>query len=144
MGEAIIEVESLVKAFKGDVRALDGLSLAVPPGSVYGLLGPNGAGKTTLIRVLATLLPSDGGTARVAGVDVPRRPGRGARPDRAGRPVRGRRRGPHRPQERRAGRPALRAVPPPGAPACQPGAGAHSPGGGGRPPGQDLLGWDAP
>src|SRR5215207_4932602 len=69
MGEAIIEVESLVKAFKGDVRALDGLSLAVPPGSVYGLLGPNGAGKTTLIRVLATLLPPDGGTARVAGVD---------------------------------------------------------------------------
>jgi ABC-2 type transport system ATP-binding protein len=70
MDESIVEVESLVKAFKGDVRALDGLSLAVPPGSVYGLLGPNGAGKTTLIRVLATLLPPDGGSARVAGVDV--------------------------------------------------------------------------
>jgi ATPase subunit of ABC transporter with duplicated ATPase domains len=42
---------------------------AVPPGSVYGLLGPNGAGKTTLIRVLATLLPPDGGTAGVGGQD---------------------------------------------------------------------------
>jgi ABC-2 type transport system ATP-binding protein len=70
MDDAVVEVEGLVKVFKGEVRALDGLSLAVPPGSVYGLLGPNGAGKTTLIRVLVTLLPPDGGTARVAGVDV--------------------------------------------------------------------------
>jgi ABC-2 type transport system ATP-binding protein len=70
MDDAIVEVDGLVKAFKGQVRALDGLSLAVQPASVYGLLGPNGAGKTTLIRVLATLLPADGGTARVAGVDV--------------------------------------------------------------------------
>jgi ABC-2 type transport system ATP-binding protein len=68
--EAIIQVEDLVKVFKGDIRALDGLSLTVAPGSVYGLLGPNGAGKTTLIRVLATLLAPDGGSARVAGVDV--------------------------------------------------------------------------
>jgi ABC-2 type transport system ATP-binding protein len=70
MDGAVIEVEGLVKLFKGKVRALYGLSLAVAPGSVYGLLGPNGAGKSTLIRVLATLLPPDGGTARVAGVDV--------------------------------------------------------------------------
>jgi daunorubicin resistance ABC transporter ATP-binding subunit len=70
VAEAIVEVDGLVKVFKGQVRALDGLSLAVQPASVYGLLGPNGAGKTTLIRVLATLLPPDGGTARVAGVDV--------------------------------------------------------------------------
>src|ERR671933_477372 len=70
MDEAIIEVENLVKVFKGEIRALDGLSLTVAPGSIYGLLGPNGAGKTTLIRVLATLLPPDGGSARVAGVDV--------------------------------------------------------------------------
>jgi len=68
--EAIVEVQSLVKMFKGGVRALDGLSLAIEPGGVYGLLGPNGAGKTTLIRVLSTLLPPDGGSARVAGVDV--------------------------------------------------------------------------
>ena len=70
MDEAIVEVQSLVKMFKGGVRALDGLSLAIEPGGVYGLLGPNGAGKTTLIRVLSTLLPPDGGSARVAGVDV--------------------------------------------------------------------------
>jgi ABC-2 type transport system ATP-binding protein len=70
MDAAIVEVERLVKVFKRQVRALDGLSLAVRPGSVYGLLGPNGAGKTTLIRVLSTLLEPDEGTARVAGVDV--------------------------------------------------------------------------
>jgi ABC-2 type transport system ATP-binding protein len=70
MGEAIIELDGLVKVFKGGVQALDGLSLAVESGSVYGLLGPNGAGKTTLIRVLTTLLPPDEGSPRVAGVDV--------------------------------------------------------------------------
>jgi ABC-2 type transport system ATP-binding protein len=68
--EGIIEADGLAKVFKGGVRALDALSLTVERGSVYGLLGPNGAGKTTLIRVLATLLPPDEGTARVAGVDV--------------------------------------------------------------------------
>jgi ABC-2 type transport system ATP-binding protein len=74
MDDAIVEVKSLVKVFKGEVRALDGLSLAVESGSVYGLLGPNGAGKTTLIRVLTTLLPADAGSARVAGVDVRQHP----------------------------------------------------------------------
>jgi ABC-2 type transport system ATP-binding protein len=74
MEDAIIQVEALVKVFKGQVRALDGLTLAVAPGSVYGLLGPNGAGKTTLIRVLTTLLQPDEGTARVAGVDVRHNP----------------------------------------------------------------------
>ena len=74
MDDPIIQVEGLVKRFKGGVRALDGLSLTVAPGGVYGLLGPNGAGKTTLIRVLATLLPPDQGTARVAGVDVAQDP----------------------------------------------------------------------
>ncbi|HZD73350.1 MAG TPA: ATP-binding cassette domain-containing protein, partial [Actinomycetota bacterium] len=72
--DAIVEVEGLVKRFDGRVRALDGLSLAVARGSVYGLLGPNGAGKTTLVRVLATLLPPDAGSARVAGIDVRRDP----------------------------------------------------------------------
>jgi len=66
----------LVKVFKGEVRAFDGLSLAVAPGGIYGLLGPNGAGKTTLIRVLTTLLRPDEGTARVAGVDVRTDPAR--------------------------------------------------------------------
>ena len=76
MGEPIVEVDGLVKVFKGKVGALDGLSLAVQSGSIYGLLGPNGAGKTTLIRILATLLPPDGGTARVAGADVRAKPAR--------------------------------------------------------------------
>ncbi|MEU6943816.1 ATP-binding cassette domain-containing protein [Streptomyces sp. NPDC046316] len=54
--------------------ALDGFDLAVRPGTVHGLLGPNGAGKTTAVRVLATLLKSDGGRAEVAGIDVVRDP----------------------------------------------------------------------
>jgi daunorubicin resistance ABC transporter ATP-binding subunit len=76
MDNAIIQVEDLVKVFGGKVpvRALDGLSLTVECGGVYGLLGPNGAGKTTLIRVLATLLEPDRGRVRVAGIDVRRHP----------------------------------------------------------------------
>jgi ABC-2 type transport system ATP-binding protein len=64
-----IETSGLVKTF-GETRAVDGVDLAVPAGSVYGFLGPNGAGKTTTIRMLATLLPPDGGSARVFGHDV--------------------------------------------------------------------------
>ena len=70
MSDPIIEAEGLVKAYGGKVRALDGLTLTVQRGGIYGLLGPNGAGKTTLIRVLATLLAPDAGSARVAGLDV--------------------------------------------------------------------------
>jgi ABC-2 type transport system ATP-binding protein len=66
-----IEATGLVKTF-GDTRALDGIDLEVPAGSVYGLLGPNGAGKTTAVRVLATLSRPDGGSARVFGHDVVR------------------------------------------------------------------------
>ena len=64
-----IEAEALVKTY-GDVRALDGLSLAVPAGTIFGLLGPNGAGKSTTVRILTTLSRADSGAARVAGVDV--------------------------------------------------------------------------
>ncbi len=64
-----IEVRGLVKRF-GDVRALDGVDLSARQGQVLGLLGPNGAGKTTLVRVLATLLKPDAGTAHVLGLDV--------------------------------------------------------------------------
>src|SRR5207302_10133362 len=69
--EHAIVAGGLAKSY-GKVRALDGVDLAVPAGSVFGLLGPNGAGKTTLIRILATLLRPDAGTARVAGYDVVR------------------------------------------------------------------------
>ncbi|NLT07423.1 MAG: ATP-binding cassette domain-containing protein [Solirubrobacterales bacterium] len=64
-----IEASGLVKEF-GDTRAVDGVDLAVRPGTVYGILGPNGAGKTTTIKMLATLLRPDGGSARVLGHDV--------------------------------------------------------------------------
>jgi ABC-2 type transport system ATP-binding protein len=70
-----IETEGLRKSF-GQVRALRGVDLTVPEGSVCALLGPNGAGKTTVVRVLATLTRPDGGTARVAGYDVVREPRR--------------------------------------------------------------------
>src|SRR6266511_4138670 len=70
MHDAIIQAEGLVKTFAGKVRALDGLTLTVQQGGIFGLLGPNGAGKTTLIRILTTLLAPDAGIARVAGVDV--------------------------------------------------------------------------
>ncbi|WP_329313201.1 ATP-binding cassette domain-containing protein [Streptomyces sp. NBC_01262] len=68
-----IYAEGLVKTF-GDVRALDGVDLDVPEGTVLGLLGPNGAGKTTAVRVLTTLLKPDSGKAVVAGIDVLRHP----------------------------------------------------------------------
>jgi len=64
-----IEATGLVKAF-GDVSAVDGVDLAVRTGSVYGVLGPNGAGKTTTIRMLATLIRPDAGSARVMGHDI--------------------------------------------------------------------------
>jgi ABC-2 type transport system ATP-binding protein len=69
--EPAISVTGLVKSF-GDVRALAGVDLEAPPGSVLGLLGPNGAGKTTAVRVLTTLLRPDAGTVRVTGLDVVR------------------------------------------------------------------------
>jgi ABC-2 type transport system ATP-binding protein len=71
MSELAIETAGLVKVF-GDNRAVDGIDLAVPAGTVYGVLGPNGAGKTTAVRMLATLLRPDGGEARVFGHDVMR------------------------------------------------------------------------
>src|SRR5918999_5923095 len=64
-----IEASGLAKSF-GEVRAVDGVDLAVRSGSVYGVLGPNGAGKTTTIRMLATLLGPDAGSARVLGHDI--------------------------------------------------------------------------
>ncbi len=65
-----IEAEGLVRTFKGDIRAVDGIDLAVQPGEIYGFLGPNGAGKSTTVHILTTLLPPSAGHARVAGFDV--------------------------------------------------------------------------
>jgi ABC-2 type transport system ATP-binding protein len=67
-----IEVDGLVREFKGSVRAVDGIDLRVEPGEVYGFLGPNGAGKSTTVLILTTLLPPTAGTARVAGYDITR------------------------------------------------------------------------
>ncbi|RKP55028.1 ATP-binding cassette domain-containing protein [Cohnella endophytica] len=68
-GDWAVEARGLVKSF-GDNRAVDGVDLNVRTGSIYGVLGPNGAGKTTTIRMLATLLRPDAGSARIFGHDV--------------------------------------------------------------------------
>ncbi|RPK07595.1 ATP-binding cassette domain-containing protein [Priestia endophytica] len=72
-GEWAVEANGLVKTF-GANRAVDGVNLKVKAGSIYGVLGPNGAGKTTTIRMLATLLRADAGTARIFGYDVVKEP----------------------------------------------------------------------
>lgn len=75
----MIEVEGLLKRFHDEDRtvvAVDGVSFRCDAGRVFGLLGPNGAGKTTTLRMLATLLVPDGGTARLAGHDVREDPAR--------------------------------------------------------------------
>lgn len=64
-----IEIAGLTKSY-GDHAVLEGVDLMIPTGSIYALLGSNGAGKTTVIRILSTLLPADGGSARVLGHDV--------------------------------------------------------------------------
>ena len=74
MSTNAIEVKNLEKSY-GKVRVLQGINFTVRRGSIFALLGPNGAGKTTTIRILSTLLPLDGGTARIAGHDVVKEPG---------------------------------------------------------------------
>jgi ABC-2 type transport system ATP-binding protein len=70
-----VEAQDLVKVFpRGNVRALDGVSLQIETGTVLGLLGPNGAGKTTAVRILSTILEPDSGSASVLGHDVAREP----------------------------------------------------------------------
>lgn len=65
-----IDVRKQYTGKDGDVEAVRGVSLAIPPGQVFGFLGPNGAGKSTMVRMLTTLMTLTSGTARVAGVDV--------------------------------------------------------------------------
>jgi ABC-2 type transport system ATP-binding protein len=71
-----IEAHGLVKTYPGDVRALEGLDLAVGAGTVIGMLGPNGAGKSTTVKILTTLSRPDEGDATVAGFDLRRQPDR--------------------------------------------------------------------
>ncbi len=70
-GDPAIVTSNLVKDY-GDTRAVDGVSLTVSQGEIFGLIGPNGAGKSTLIKILTTLLPPSAGSATVAGFDVQR------------------------------------------------------------------------
>ncbi|HTJ70087.1 MAG TPA: ATP-binding cassette domain-containing protein [Actinospica sp.] len=65
-----IDARDLVKTYKGEVRAVRGVSLSIPAGTVFGLLGPNGAGKSTIVKMLTTLSAPTGGTATVAGFDI--------------------------------------------------------------------------
>jgi ABC-2 type transport system ATP-binding protein len=74
--EAAIQAEGLLKSYPKGVTALDGLSFAVAPGSVFALLGPNGAGKSTAVKILTTLAKADAGRAVVAGIDVSAEPDR--------------------------------------------------------------------
>jgi ABC-2 type transport system ATP-binding protein len=75
MSRPAIETIGLEREFKGGLKAVDGIDLAVAPGEVYGFLGPNGAGKTTTVRMLVTLLRPTGGHATIAGFDVATQPG---------------------------------------------------------------------
>jgi ABC-2 type transport system ATP-binding protein len=68
--ETAVRAVELRKTYGGDVTAVDGLSITVESGTVFGLLGPNGAGKSTTVRILSTLSRPDSGTAEVAGIDV--------------------------------------------------------------------------
>lgn len=71
MTQFAIQARDIVRTFRdGEVRALDGVSLNVPEGQVFGLLGPNGSGKTTMVRILSTILAPDAGSAIVDGKDV--------------------------------------------------------------------------
>ena len=72
----MIEVENLVKEYRGSQAALDGVSFSVAAGETFGLLGPNGSGKTTTVRILVTLLRQTSGRATVGGFDVARAPQR--------------------------------------------------------------------
>ena len=70
MPEYGIWAEGLVREFKGGIRAVAGIDLAVEPGEIYGFLGPNGAGKSTTVHMLTTLLPPTAGRGEVAGYDI--------------------------------------------------------------------------
>ena len=70
----IVKVEELTKLF-GPKAAVDHINFSVPRGEVFGVVGPNGAGKSTTVKILTTLLPASGGSARINGYDIRQQPG---------------------------------------------------------------------
>jgi ABC-2 type transport system ATP-binding protein len=74
MSEAAIRIDNLQKTYAGGKRALDGITIDVPRGGIFGLLGPNGAGKSTLINILAGLVTKSGGSATIWGFDIDEHP----------------------------------------------------------------------
>jgi ABC-2 type transport system ATP-binding protein len=74
MSEAAISIVDLQKTYAGGKRALDGVTIDVPRGGIFGLLGPNGAGKSTLINILAGLVTKSGGSASIWGFDIDEHP----------------------------------------------------------------------
>jgi len=74
MSEAALSIRDLQKTYQGGQRALDGVTLDVPRGGIFGLLGPNGAGKSTLINILAGLVTKSGGSASIWGFDIDEHP----------------------------------------------------------------------
>jgi ABC-2 type transport system ATP-binding protein len=74
MVDAAISIDNLQKTYAGGKRALDGVSIDVPRGQIFGLLGPNGAGKSTMINILAGLVNKTGGTASIWGFDIDKHP----------------------------------------------------------------------
>jgi ABC-2 type transport system ATP-binding protein len=72
----MVKVSNLTKIYKGNIKAVDGVSFSISEGEVFGLLGPNGAGKTTTLHMLATILKPTGGEAMVNGFDVVKQPGK--------------------------------------------------------------------
>ncbi|HEY0026602.1 MAG TPA: ABC transporter ATP-binding protein, partial [Allosphingosinicella sp.] len=74
MTAAAIEIRDLQKTYAGGKRALEGVTLDVPRGQIFGLLGPNGAGKSTMINILAGLVNKTGGSASIWGFDIDKHP----------------------------------------------------------------------
>ena len=69
MDDCVLTVENVVKSF-GKFKALDGASLSIPKGCIFGIIGPNGAGKSTLLRIVTSLAHPDSGRVKVNGIDV--------------------------------------------------------------------------
>src|SRR4028119_2066677 len=74
MSDAAISIRDLQKTYQGGKRALDGVTIDVPRGTIFGLLGPNGAGKSTMINILSGMVNKTGGSASIWGFDIDAHP----------------------------------------------------------------------